>query len=116
MHIVRLLRHYMSSFQNYGGFDYVVGEQVYKYTLEGDTATYYLTENEAGFIGGGWGGALTKGDAVPGVVHYGFAASYAVAKKADFTKADTVYYLTSDQASFINGANISSLMLPKKER
>ena len=78
----------------YNNITYVVGEQVYQYTLEGDNAIYYLTEDEAMTATiAGWG-VLTQGDKVEGAVHYGTAASYDPADKANFTKDGTVYYFT----------------------
>lgn len=56
--------------------DYVIGQQVYKYTLEGDNTAYFMTEAEAAQVSvkgeEAIEGELTQGDAVEGVVHYGY--------------------------------------------
>ena len=59
---------------------YVVGQQVYKYTLAGDDTAYFMTEAEAKkvqnkLVADNVEGELTKGDAVEGVVHYGELAA-----------------------------------------
>ena len=54
--------------------EYVIGQQVYKYTLEGENAVYFMTEAEAANVDVE-GKKLTRGDAVEGVVHYGELAT-----------------------------------------